>query len=221
VRALRDNGLAIFFGVACLATIAAEAFVGHDLYNEEQLAHSGTVISLGRYVTSSDFGARLMENWQSEFLQFATFILAAVWLVQRGSQESKPPEKAGPGDDEEQKVGGFAHERSPDWAKVGGIRTKLYENSLGFVMLFFFLATWFAQAVTSWNVFNSEQLEHHEHELNLLHYLGTSDFWDRSLQNWQSEFMAVGTMAVFTVYLRQRGSPESKPVGEPHEASGG
>src|SRR4051794_15218792 len=94
-RWLRDNGIASFFLALCLVTIVGEAFVAHSLFNEEQLAHHEETMGFWRYVASSDFGSRIMENWQSEFLQFALFILATVWLVQRGSSESKPPEHAG------------------------------------------------------------------------------------------------------------------------------
>jgi hypothetical protein len=216
LRWLRDNGIAtVFLGLTVIA-ILGEAFVGHRLFNEEQLAHRESTVGFWRYLASSDFGARIMENWQSEFLQFATFIIATVWLIQRGSSESKAPGEEGGQSDEEQKVGEHAGPESPRWARVGGIRQKLYENSLFLVMLFFFFMTWFAQSVTARNVFNDEQSAHGEDTLSWLGYVGTSDFWDRTLQNWQSEFLAVGTMAIFAVYLRQRGSPESKPVGAAH-----
>ena len=216
MRWLRDNGIATVFLGLTIVTIMGEALVGHRLFNEEQLAHQETTVGFWRYLASSDFGSRIMENWQSEFLQFATFIIATVWLIQRGSAESKAPGEEGGQSDEKQQVGKHARSDSPLWARVGGVRQKFYENSLFLVMLLFFLLTWFAQSVTAWNVFNDEQSAHNEATLNWISYVGTSDFWDRTLQNWQSEFLAVGTMAIFAVYLRQRGSPESKPVGAPH-----
>jgi hypothetical protein len=216
VRWLRDNGIATVFLGLTILTMFGEALVGHRLFNEEQLAHHETTVGFWRYLASSDFGARITENWQSEFLQFATFTVATVWLIQRGSSESKKPGEEGGQSDRQQRVGEHARPDSPSWARVGGIRRKLYENSLFLVMLLFFFLTWFAQSVTAWNVFNDEQSQHGEATLDWLHYVGTSDFWDRTLQNWQSEFLAVGTLAIFAVYLRQRGSPESKPVGAPH-----
>jgi len=215
-RALRDNGIALVFGGLCLITIAGEALVGVQVYNQEAIAHREDTISLGRYVVSSEFGANLMENWQSEFLQFATFIVATIWLVQRGSAESKAPEQAGTESDRDQRVGRFADEDSPLLARVGGLPQKLYANSLFLAMLLLFLATWAAQSLTGWSDFNADQLAHDQPTLNWIHYVGTPEFWERSFQNWQSEFLAVATMAIFTVYLRQRGSPESKPVGEAH-----
>jgi hypothetical protein len=220
-RWLRDNGLSVFFGGLCLLTILGEAFVAHRLFNEEQLAHHETTVGFWRYVASSDFGSRVMENWQSEFLQFALFILATVWLVQRGSAESKPPGQEGLESDKQEKVGRFADRDSPLWARVGGVRQRVYENSLFSLMLLFFFLTWLAQSLTSWNSFNDNQQVHHEATASWIGYLGTSDFWDRTLQNWQSEFLAVGTMAIFAVYLRQRGSPESKGVGEAHDVTPG
>jgi hypothetical protein len=218
-RFVRDNGLALFFGLLCLLAILGDAIAAHNLYNEEQLEHSEATVGFWRYLASSDFGSKIMENWQSEFLQFALFILATVWLVQRGSAESKPPGKEGPDSDRQEKIGAYADSRSPLWARVGGVRQRVFENSLFGLMVIFFFLTWFAQSVTSRNAFNAEQQVHNEPTVNWLGYLGSSDFWDRTLQNWQSEFLAVGSMAIFAVYLRQRGSPESKPVGEPHDAT--
>ena len=111
-------------------------------------------------------------------------------------------------------------DNSPAWAKAGGWGRRLYENSLIIVMTTIFLAAWFGQSVTAWNDYNDEQAEHGDPSVSWLGYLDRADFWEKTLQNWQSEFLAVGTMAVFTIYLRQRGSPESKPVGAPHDQTG-
>jgi hypothetical protein len=161
-----------------------------------------------------------MENWQSEYMQFALLALATVWFVQRGSNESKPPREAGRESDEKQLVGGYAQQNSPRWAKVGGWRTALYGNSLLLVMAVIFFGSWLAQSVTGWSMYNDEQRAHGEPTVSWTGYVAGADFWENTLQNWQSEFLAVGTMAVFTIYLRQRGSPESKPVGAPHDQTG-
>jgi hypothetical protein len=216
-RFLRDNGLAIFFGLLFLGALVGQAIAGHIAYNAEQAAHGGEAISFGRYLTSSDFGQAVMENWQSEYLQFLLFILATVWLVQRGSPESKPVDKAGAESDREQWVGRYAGRGAPKWARVGDWRTAIFSNSLLIVMGTIFLLSLFAQSVTGWTVYNDEQAQHHSHGVSWLTYVGTADFWEDALQNWQSEFLAVGSMAVFAVFLRQRGSPESKPVGARHE----
>jgi hypothetical protein len=157
-----------------------------------------------------------MENWQSEYLQFSLLILATVWLLQRGSTESKEVGKEGAESEQQQLIGGYAQQNSPSWAKVRGFRLWLYSNSLVLVMGLIFFLSWFAQSVTGWSDFNVEAVEHSEAPVSWLGYVGSSSFWFDTLQNWQSEFLAVGSMAVFSIYLRQRGSPESKPVGAPH-----
>ncbi len=219
-RYVRDNGLTLFFLAIFLASLLGQALVGHADFNHEQTAHHNDTMSLWRYVASSAYAVDVMENWQSEYLQFTLFILATVWFVQRGSPESKEPGKEGGESDEEQKVGEHADKDSPGWAKPGGLRTWIYSNSLVIVMTTFFLLSWFAQAVTGRIKYNAEQFDHHEAPISLMAYLGSSDFWARTLQNWQSEFLAVGSMVILAVYLRQRGSPESKPVGAPHSATG-
>jgi hypothetical protein len=220
VRFLRDNSLSIVFLVIFLAALTGQALVGHGEFNHDQLLHHGDPISLGRYLTSSEFAVDVAENWQSEYLQFTLYILATVWLIQRGSPESKPPDEAGLESDEKQKIGRHADAASPKWAKVGGLRTTVYSYSLVTVMTSLWLGSWFAQSIAGWSAYNANQIDHQATTLSWLGYVGTNDFWDRTLQNWQSEFLAVGSMAILSVYLRQRGSPESKPVGAPHEATG-
>jgi hypothetical protein len=221
MRFLRENSLSLFFLLIFLATLAGQSFAGQRSYNEEQLEHGGDPVSWTRYLVSSHFGRSVMENWQSEFLQFTLFILATVWLVQRGSNESKPPEHAGPESDQKQRVKGYAPENAPAWAKARGVRLWLISNSLLLAMATIFLLSWGAQSLTGWTEYNNEQREHDEPAVPWGDYVLTSQFWEETLQNWQSEFLAVGTMAVFTIYLRQRGSPESKPVGAPHDDATG
>jgi hypothetical protein len=219
-RFVRDNSLSLFFLVIFLAALVGQAIAGHILHNEEASAHGDSAISLWRYITSSDFGNAVMENWQSEYLQFMLFMLATIWLIERGSPESKEPGKEGTETLKEQKIGEHAREDSPEWAKPRGIKTFIYSNSLLIVMSVIFFGSWFAQSVTGWTKFNAEQTDHHEATVSWLSYVGSADFWEATLQNWQSEFLAVGSFVAITVYLRQRGSPESKPVGAPHDATG-
>ena len=216
-RFLRDNSLSIACLIAFALSLVGQLIAGHRAFNEDQLAHGGETLSLARYSVSSSFGSAVMENWQSEFLQFTFFILATIWLVQRGSAESKLVEEAGLESDQKQKVGEFAESNSPRWARIGGWRTTLYSNSLVIAMTVVFFGAWGTQSITGWNEFNATQREHDEPTVTWTGYLADPDFWEKTFQNWQSEFLAVGTMAVFTIYLRQRGSPESKPVGAPHD----
>ena len=144
-----------------------------------------------------------------------------MWLVQKGSAESKKPARPAPSPRRrEQRVGAHATEDSPAWARTGGWRTTVFSRSLGVLMGALFLLTWAASSVAGWAAYNSEQLADREDPVSWLGYLGAADFWNRSFQNWQSEMLAVGSMAIFSVYLRQRGSPESKPVGWAHEVTG-
>jgi hypothetical protein len=216
-RFLRDNSLSIACLIAFALSLVGQLIAGHRAFNADQLAHGGETLSLARYSVSSSFGSAVMENWQSEFLQFTFFILATIWLVQRGSAESKQVEEAGLESDQKQKVGQFSESRSPRWARIGGWRTTLYSNSLVIAMTVVFFGAWGTQSITGWNEFNATQREHDAPTVPWTGYLADPDFWEKTFQNWQSEFLAVGTMAVFTIYLRQRGSPESKPVGAPHD----
>ncbi|HEX2292410.1 MAG TPA: DUF6766 family protein [Gaiellaceae bacterium] len=219
-RVLRENGLSIFFFTIFLGTLCGQSLAGWRVHNQEQAAHGQPEIGWSRYVVSSDFGSNVLENWQSEWLQFWIFALATVWLVQKGSNESKQPDEAGLEEDSKQKVKGYAPDNAPRWAKARDWRLTVYSNSFVLVMGAVFLATWLAQSFASWTFFNQEQEEHEEPTVSWATYVTSADFWERSLQNWQSEFLAVGTMVVFTIYLRQRGSPESKPVGAPHAETG-
>ena len=219
-RFARENSLSLFFFAIFLLTLFGQSIAGYKLFNEEQMEHQEATLGYFRYLVSSDFGADTMENWQSEWLQFWLFALATVWLIQKGSNESKKPEDIGLEDDAQQRVKGHASENAPGWAKARDWRLTIYSNSFFIVMGLVFILTWLAQSFTSWTVFNNEQSAHDEPTMSWVGYIGSADFWVRTLQNWQSEFLAVGTMAVFTIYLRQRGSPESKPVGAPHEETG-
>jgi hypothetical protein len=143
-----------------------------------------------------------------------------MYLLQRGSSESKELDKTGRESEEEQKIGPHADPDSPGWARVGGWRLAVYSQSLTLVMGLIFLLSWLAQSIAGRSAYNAQQLTQYQEPVSWLGYVGSSDFWSRTLQNWQSEFLAVASMAIFAVYLRQRGSPESKPVGSSHTTTG-
>ncbi|MEQ7126534.1 DUF6766 family protein [Actinopolymorpha sp. B11F2] len=218
---LRNNSLTLAFGLAFLATLTAQALVGLAAFNERQVAEGFAQVSFVHFVMSSDFGVDVMENWQSEYLQFFLYVFGTVWLIQRGSPESKPADKTGWESDEVQLVGPHADEKSPAWARAGGIRLKVYSHSLALVMGTIFLMSWFAQSVAGRVAYNQTQIGQLQLPLTWLEYIVSADFWNRTLQNWQSEMLALVSMAVLSVYLRQRGSPESKPVGAPHDTATG
>jgi hypothetical protein len=219
-RFLWQNSLSLVMGALFALALVGQAFSGLSEYNNEQLASGLATVSLGQYVTSASFAVDVTENWQSEYLQFLLYIVLTVSLVQRGSPESKELGAAGTETDEQQKIGQHADEESPRWARLGGWRTLLYSRSLGVTMGAIFVLSWLAQAVAGWAAYNEQRLTQLQDPIPWLGYLASADFWSRSLQNWQSEFLAVGSMAVLSIFLRQRGSPESKPTGAAHHSTG-
>jgi hypothetical protein len=217
---LRENSLSLFFGVLFLGTLVGQAFAGRAEFNNEQLASGLAPVSLTQYVTSASYAVDVAENWQSEYLQFLLYIMVTVWLVQRGSPESKELGREGTESDEDQLVGPYAEPDSPRWARERGWRRTLYSRSLGLTMGAIFVLSWAVQSVAGWAAYNEQHLTQLRDPLPWAGYLVSADFWSRSLQNWQSEFLAVGSMAVLSIYLRQRGSPESKPTGSSHSSTG-
>jgi hypothetical protein len=216
---LITNGLSVAFGLLFAASLIGQAFSGLAYYNQEQVASNLEEITFWQYVTSSSFAVDVSENWQSEYLQFLLFIVLTVWLVQQGSPESKSIDKRGQQSDEEQLIGSYAKPASPKWARVGGLRTTIFSNSLGIVMGLVFVLSWLVQSITGFNAFAETQLENLQDPGTWSNYVVSAEFWNRTLQNWQSEFLAVWSMVILSVYLRQRSSPESKPVGTPHDAT--
>jgi hypothetical protein len=185
----------------------------------DQKTHKQPELTLGGYATSGAFWEALTENWESEYLQMAAYVVLTVFLIQKGSSESKDPEKASQVSDRDPRK---ADKRGnvPWPVRRGGLWLRLYENSLFYVFLVLFLASLALHAVTGSREFSSEQEAHGEPRVSIVEYVQTSRFWFESFQNWQSEFLAVGSIVLFSVWLRQRGSPESKPVDAAHSETG-
>ncbi|MFJ6121590.1 DUF6766 family protein [Streptomyces sp. NPDC092129] len=219
-RFVKHNGLTLAFGTGFLLTLVGQAVSGHADFNDQLVTDGLQPISFLPYLATSDFAVDVTENWQSEYLQFFLYIFGTVWLLQRGSPESKELHKAGVESDREQKVGAHAGPSSPRWAADTGWRGKLYSRSLGSVMAVIFVWSWLAQSITGVAAYNEQHLRQLQAPISWPQYLGGADFWNRTLQNWQSELLAVASMAILSVYLRQRGSPESKPVGAAHASTG-
>ena len=219
IRYVRDNGLTLAFLFLLLLALVGQAVSGVAEFNHQQTVDGAQQVSVWQYVTSSSFAVDVAENWQSEYLQFALYILATIWLVQRGSSESKSLEDVGTQSDKDQKVGRYATPSSPAWARAGGWRAALYGRSLGTVMAIFFLLSLTAQSIAGQAAYNVDLLHQHQDPVSWVGYATSADFWNRTLQNWQSEFLAVASMAAFAIYLRQRGSPESKLVGAAHDTT--
>jgi hypothetical protein len=220
MRGVRRHGLTLAFTALLLLALVGQAVTGVAHYNDQAADAGLPAFTLAEYVTSSQFAVDVAENWQSEYLQFLLYILLTVWLVQVGSPESKKPDEVGREDDEKQKVGEHATEDSPAWARRRGFRLSLYSHSLGLLMGLVFLGSWGTQFVAGRIAFNADQIQDLQAPISWTDYLLADDFWNRTFQNWQSEFLAVGSMVVLSIYLRERGSPESKPVGSAHTATG-
>jgi hypothetical protein len=218
-RFVRDHSLSIVtLGMFLVIWLGGQVWAGHRTYNEEQRAHGEPTVSVAEYLTRAEFGEATFENWESEFLQMGVYVLLTAWLVQKGSAESKPP-SGGAGLDEDPRE----HRDDPDapWpVRRGGLALRIYEHSLSIAMLALFLLAFLGHLFTGSRAYSAEQVAHGETPVSALGYLFRAQFWFESLQNWQSEFLAVGALVVLSIYLRQRGSPESKPVHAPHHATG-
>jgi hypothetical protein len=210
-RIWRDNGLSVF--------LAGQAWTGLQEYNSDQAEHGDAPVTLGAYLRTGHFWEVTAENWESEFLQMAAYILLTVRLFQRGSSESKDPDKTEPVDRDPRQSAN--DEGAPGPVRRGGWTLTLYENSLSLVFVLLFVISVGAHAMGGASAYSEEQLAHGGSAVSVLDYVQTSRFWFESFQNWQSEFLALLAMVVLSIFLRQRGSPESKPVDAPHGETGG
>jgi hypothetical protein len=215
-RFLHENGLSlILFGLFFFTFLFGQSYAGHQHYNNEQREHGQPTVTYVEYLQGSHFLEATMENWESEFLQMFFFIVLTVFLYQKGSAESKDPHKKEAVDRDPRKS---HNKKDAPWpVRKGGVILKIYEHSLSLAFLLLFLGSFFLHAVGGAEEYNSDQAEHGSSErVTTIGYMGTARFWFESLQNWQSEFLAVGSMVVLTIFLRERGSKESKPVDAPH-----
>ena len=217
-KILRDNGLLIANLALFAIFLVAMTLVGAGAYNADQLEHHQAAVSLWHYLSTGAYVEAVFENWESEFLQMGMYVVLTAYLFQRGSSESKPIDESAPQDADPRDAD---LRTSVPWpVRKGGIVLKIYEISLAlFFFLLFFLSIWL-HAVGGARAYSEEQLTHGEAAVSTWQYVMTSQFWFESFQNWQSEFLAVACIVGGSVYLRQRGSAESKPVAEPHRATG-
>ena len=219
-RFLRDNGLSlVLFVLFFSAFMIGQTLTGHQEYNNEQQEHGQQAIGLLDYLGTGHFLEATMENWESEFLQMFFFVILTVFLYQKGSAESKDPEKEEDVDRDPRKA---RNKKDAPWpVRKGGLILTIYEHSLSLAFLLLFLGSFVLHGVGGARDYNEEQEAHGQAErVSTMQYMATSRFWFESLQNWQSEFLAVGSMVVLTIFLRERGSKESKPVDAPHSETG-
>ncbi|HEV2931093.1 MAG TPA: DUF6766 family protein [Propionibacteriaceae bacterium] len=210
----RDHGLLLVNLALFVIFIGGMVLSGVRVYNSEQAEHGGGPVSLPGYLMTGEFIEATFENWESEFLQMGMYVVLTVFLFQRGSSESKPIDEPAPQDEDPRDS-----RDKPDvpWpVKRGGWVLKLYEHSLAVFFFVLFFASWALHAAGGAKAYSEQELAHGGEAVGVGEYLTTSQFWFESFQNWQSEFLAVAAIVWASVYLRQRGSPESKPVADPH-----
>ena len=215
---IRDRALTLAMMAMFLLFLAGQFVTGFYEYNATQAEHGQARVTVAGYLETGHPWEALFENWESEFLQMAVFVLVTTCLIQKGSPESRRPNvtelvDADPRD--------FADAPGVPWpVKRGGWILRIYENSLGLAFVLLFLMAWAGHAAGGFAEFAADEVTHGQARPTLGVYLESPRFWFESFQNWQSEFLAIGSMVWLAVYLRQRWSPESKPVHAPHDETG-
>lgn len=214
----KEHGLLLVNAGLFVVFLGGMIISGAATYNEEQSAHGQPTVSVLGFLATGEFLEATFENWESEFLQMGMYVVLTVFLFQKGSSESKPvgPEAAQDQDPRDT----FDKDGTPAPVKRGGTSLKLYEHSLSILLFSLFLASIAMHAIGGSQAYNEEQEVHGGQAVTAFEYVGTSRFWFESFQNWQSEFLAVAVLVGASVYLREKGSPESKPVDEPHSETG-
>ncbi|HXT23111.1 MAG TPA: DUF6766 family protein [Thermoanaerobaculia bacterium] len=219
-KLLRENGLSLVLVSVFVVCMAAQTWFGWQVSNDDRREHGGTAEPLADYLRSGHFLEATAENWESEFLQMFAYVLLTAFLYQKGSSESRKLEGENPQDRDPR-----LHRRRPraPWPVRRGSPwvLKLYEYSLSITFLLLFLVSIALHACGGLAEMNDERLEHGRAALSMGDFLRGPDFWFQSMQNWQSEFLALVAMVVLSIWLRQRRSPESKPVDAPHSETGG
>ena len=214
-RILYANGLSIVLLSTFAALLGVQSWTGWKVYDQEQRDHGQPQIGLFQYLRTAHFVEATAENWESEFLQMAAFVWLAVHLRQKGSPESKPLEG-----DEEVDRDPDPNRRDAPWpVRRGGIWLSLYSRSLTLAFLLMFLVSFLLHAAGGAREYSQDQIAHGQSGVTMLQFMGTAEFWFQSMQNWQSEFLAIAMMVLLSVWLRQKGSPESKPVDAAHDAN--
>lgn len=217
-RWVKEHGLSLTLFALFVVFLSGMAITGWGVAGEEAAEHGAAPPGFVDYLTSGDFAEATFENWESEFLQMAAYVVLTIFLFQKGSAESKPM-----GEKQEVDEDPRARAADPDapWpVRRGGLVLVLYENSLIILFVLLFLGSFLAHLLGGAAAYSEEQVRHGAPPVTPGEFLTTSQFWFESLQNWQSEFLAVGVLVAASVYLRQPGSPESKPVAAPHDQTG-
>jgi hypothetical protein len=213
-KLFRENGLTIVALLLFLGSLLGQIIMGRAVYNDDAMEHGRAALSLGAYLKNGHFIEALFENWESEFLQMGLFVILTKYLRQKGSSESKKLEGEEEVDEDPRKK---KHDpEAPRPVRIGGVVLALYERSLSITLFLLFLLSFALHAIGGVRSHNEEAARHGGELLSLAGYVGSSKFWFESFQNWQSEFVSVAALVVLSIFLRERGSPQSKPVAKPH-----
>jgi hypothetical protein len=215
---IRDRGLLLANIALFLTFFSGMVVTGAASYSEDQVAHGQAAVSVGEYLFTGSFMEATFENWESEFLQMGMYVVLTAYLFQKGSSESKPVGKTAPQDQDPRTAP--KGPKTPWPVRRGGWVLKIYENSLSGLFLLLFAASVILHAFGGAAAYSEEQLSHGQPVVTAWEYVGTSQFWFESFQNWQSEFLAVAVIVGASVYLREVRSAESKPVAAPHYETG-
>jgi hypothetical protein len=215
---IRNSSLTLVTLAMFALCLGGQAWSGWRYENEELAFHGRPPVGLGEYLVSGDFLEATFENWESEFLQMALFVFLSAHLIQKGSAESaKPPEER---NEAEERRKSTPRPDSPLPVRRGGIWKSLYAHSLSLALALLFAVSFVSHAISGRDAHNEELREHGRQAVSTLDYVASSRFWFESLQNWQSEFLSVAAIVVLSIFLREKDSPESKPLAAPHSQTG-
>lgn len=218
MRIIRDNGLTIVLLALSLFTIGGMLLTGWNVYNEQLSEHGSDQIALANYALSGHFLSAIFENWESEFLQMSAYVMLTAILFQRGSAESKDPDEPAPQDQDPKNKHDDVDAPWP--VRIGGLARSIYSYSLGIALGLLFVLSFALHLRYSAEDANVEAAMHGQPPVSLIDHLGSAQFWFESFQNWQSEFLSTAVLVVLSIFLRFKGSPESKPVAAPHSETG-
>ena len=216
---LRNNGLSIVMFLLFLFSITGQVVTGLEQHNEEVIEDGGSPLTMSQYLTSGHFFQSTFENWESEFLQMALFLILTMFLYQKGSAESKDPDK--PGEEDVDREPNPKKKDAPWPVKKGGLALAIYKHSLCYTLSLLFVLSFFLHWYGSHKDYNEEQILKGKSTETAIEYLGNSRFWFESFQNWESEFLSIFAIVVLSIFLREKGSPQSKPVDAAHSETGG
>lgn len=216
IKFMRTNSLSIVFLLLFVFSMAGQYFTGLQEYNKERKENGQSPVPASAYFKSGHFIQSTFENWESEFLQMALFVILTIFLFQKGSSESKTFE----GGEEVDREPSPARKGAPWAVRQGGWILSLYKHSLSIALLVLFLLSFILHLYGSLKDENEQLIQKGLPPETLGKFIGDSRFWFESFQNWQSEFLSVFAIVVLSIFLRQKGSPQSKPVDAPHEETG-